>query len=131
LKRATQSGLVDKGLIDLNELVKVTYGGKGARGNAPVKNSKQIKDDHICVPSKSHFSIDYILSSKSSESIGSTLATMDFLGLVKQPGFVDIATGTVSGTTSAVKVRKIYNDTWLVAGGGKSAVEEAADDSDD
>ena len=44
--------------------------------------------------------------------------------MVKQPGFIDIASGTVSGTTSAVKIKKTYNDTWLVASAGDADAED-------
>jgi len=136
------SEVVDEGLVDLGKMVRSVYDIAGAKKlaskvSATMKKSRKslVSDKEAATTSgpvgvtRANFSVDFVLSKFSESTIGSTLATMDFIGIVKQPGFVDIASGTVSGTTSAVKIRKMYNDTWFVPSVADTA-SDAADDDD-
>jgi hypothetical protein len=113
-KKVTKTEILDPGLVELNQMVQAAYQTRAAAGKKNKENA-----DPSCSITKTHFSVEFLLKHFGRDfEIGKALAVMDFLGLVKQPGFIDIASGTVSGTTSAVKIKKMYNDTWFVASAG-------------
>ena len=119
-KKVTKTEILDPGLVELNQMVQAAYQTRVTAGKKNKENA-----DPSCSITKSHFSVEFLLKQFGRDfEIGKALAVMDFLGLVKQPGFIDIASGTVSGTTSAVRIKKMYNDTWFVASAG------GADDDD-
>jgi hypothetical protein len=120
-KKVNATQVVEPGLAALNQMVQTVYQSKLS---AASKKNKE-NDDPGYTVTKSHFSVEFLLKHFGRNfEIGKALAVMDFLGLVKQPGFIDIASGTVSGTTSAVKIKKTYNDTWLVASAGDADAED-------
>lgn len=55
--------------------------------------------------------------------LAESLATMEFLGLIKPPGASDFAV-----LNGSIKIRKNYRDTWLVPGQKKNGEEEDGDD---
>ena len=110
-KKIPKSDILDPGLVAVNHLVQSVFDTSKNK-----KNKENIIDSKLNV-TRTNFSVEYLIKTFGKNGdfeIGNALAVMDFIGIVKQPGFVDIASGTVSGTTSAVKIRKMYTDTWFV-----------------
>ena len=112
--------IVEKGLAEVSHVTRLIYGdGKAQKGKAKTKNGKH---------SITHNQIDLDLITQTFPTtevdLAEALATLEYLGLIRPPGVVDLVLPSTS-----LKVRKIYKDTSLIS--CERTSQELGDSHDD
>ena len=125
-KKIANSAVVDDGLKEVHQVGSLVFGGAGPsivkaaeKKTKTTQNGKKDTQTGKTRVTSSHVDFDFITETFANPGfeLAESLATLEFLGLVKPPGAVD-----VSGTR--IKVRKVYRDTWLAGEPGSASEED-------
>lgn len=136
-KRVEKSAIAEGGLKKMHAVGRIVFGKQAAVASIGKKGSKKARtgkenqntdnDWKPCVDTKkvsaTYCDFDYLTQfvKKEDDMLAESLASLEFLGLVRPPGYVDLS--GMAGFSES-RIRKLYRDTYLVD-------EEAGNDDDD